>query len=72
MFIKLVPVKRNTDSAVYLVQGYRDKENKVKHRKIKLYGFLSDLEKEDPYILEKLKKTDDWCLMLVNNLFSSS
>jgi len=56
MFIKLVPVKKNTDSAVYLVQGYRDKENKVKHRKIKLYGFLSDLEKEDPYILEKLKK----------------
>jgi hypothetical protein len=56
MFIKLVPVKKNTDSAVYLVQGYRDKENKVKHRKIKLYGFLSDLEKEDPNILEKLKK----------------
>ena len=56
MFIKLVPVKKNTDSAVYLVQGYRDKENKVKHRKIKLYGFLSDLEKEDPDILEKLKK----------------
>jgi len=56
VFIKLVPVKKNTDSAVYLVQGYRDKENKVKHRKIKLYGFLSDLEKEDPNILEKLKK----------------
>ena len=56
MFIKLVPVKKNTDSAVYLVQGYRDKENKVKHRKMKLYGFLSDLEKEDPDILEKLKK----------------
>ena len=51
-----MPVKKNTDSAVYLVQGYRDKENKVKHRKIKLYGFLSDLEKEDPNILEKLKK----------------
>ena len=56
MFIKLVPVKKNTDSAVYLVQGYRDKENKVKHRKVKLYGLLSDLEKEDPDILEKLKK----------------
>jgi len=51
-----VPVKKNTDSAVYLVQGYRDKENKVKHRKIKLYGFLSDLQKKDPHILEKLKK----------------
>ena len=51
-----MPVKKNTDSAVYLVQGYRDKENKVKHRKIKLYGFLSDLQKKDPHILEKLKK----------------
>jgi transposase len=56
MFIKLVPVKKNTDSAVYLVQGYRDNENRVKHRKIKMYGFLSELEKKDPHILEKLKK----------------
>jgi transposase len=56
MFIKLVPVKKNTDSAVYLVQGYRDKENRVKHRKVKLYGFLSELEKEDPNILETLKR----------------
>ena len=56
MFIKLVPVKKNTDSAVYLVQGYRDKENRVKHRKVKLYGFLSELEKEDPNILETHKR----------------
>ncbi len=55
MFIKLVPVKKNSDSAVYLVQGYRDVNNKVKHRKVKFYGFLSDLEKEDPLILEKLR-----------------
>lgn len=56
MFIKLVPVKKNTDSAVYLVQGYRDQENRVKHRKIKMYGFLSELVKKDPNILEKLKE----------------
>ena len=55
MFIKLIPVKKNTDSAVYLVQGYRDQNNKVKHRKVKYYGFLSDLEKQDSNILEKLK-----------------
>lgn len=56
MFIKLVPVKKNTDSAVYLVQGYRDQQNRVKHRKIKFYGFLSDLQANEPNVLIRLKQ----------------
>jgi len=41
---------------VYLVEGYRNKENKVRHRTIKCYGNLKELEAKDPNIIDKLKK----------------
>lgn len=50
MFIKVSGKK------VYLVEGYRNKENKVRHRTIKCYGNLKELEAKDPNIIDKLKK----------------
>ena len=56
MFIKLVKGKTNKKGTlVYLVEGYRDNDGKTKHRTIKSYGYLEELEKDDPNILEKLK-----------------
>ena len=50
MFIKVSGKK------VYLVEGYRNKDNKVRHRTIKCYGNLKELEAEDPNVIDKLKK----------------
>ena len=50
MFIKVSGKK------VYLVEGYRNKDNKVRHRTIKCYGNLKELEADDPNIIDKLKK----------------
>jgi transposase len=55
MFIKLSKNKNAKFTKVYLVEGYRDENNKVKHRTIHCYGNLEELEIEDPDILEKLK-----------------
>lgn len=50
MFIKVSGKK------VYLVEGYRNKVNKVRHRTIKCYGNLKELVAKDPNIIDKLKK----------------
>ena len=64
MYIKK---EKRTNGRLYLsiVHGYRDENNKVKHKTIKTYGYLDDLEKQydDPMSmiereLEKLKKED--------------
>ena len=64
MYIKK---EKRTNGRLYLsiVHGYRDENNKVKHKTIKTYGYLDDLEKkyDDPMSmiereLEKLKKED--------------
>jgi hypothetical protein len=55
MFIKLTKNKKRTITKVYLVEGYRDKNGKVKHRTMHFYGNLDELEIEDPDILLKLK-----------------
>ena len=55
MYIRTTQSKYNKDVFVYLVEGYRDKDNKVKQRIIKSYGVLSELIKDDPLALEKLK-----------------
>jgi transposase len=55
MFIKLSKNKNAKFTKVYLVEGYRDENNKVKHRTIHCYGNLEELEAEDPDILNKLK-----------------
>lgn len=57
MFIKLVKGKTNKKGTlVYLVEGYRDNDGKSKHRTIQSYGYLEELEKDDPKILDKLRK----------------
>jgi len=56
MFIKLVPIKSKNDKLVYLAHGYRDPNNKVKHRLIKLYGYLGELEVSEPNVLERLRR----------------
>ena len=55
MFIKLTKNKKRTITKVYLVEGYRDKNGKVKHRTVHFYGNLEELEIENPDILLELK-----------------
>ena len=55
MFIRLSKSKTSKLVKVYLVEGYRDENNKVKQRIIKSYGNLHELEAKNPDILEKLK-----------------
>ncbi len=54
MFIKVTRSKKSK-AKVYLVEGYRDENGKVKHRTIYCYGNLEELELEDPDIIAKLK-----------------
>jgi transposase len=54
MFIKKVKIKSNKNHALYLVESYRDQNGKPKHRTIKTYGTLEDLEKSNPNILREL------------------
>ena len=56
MYIRLSKGKTAKFTKVYLVEGYRDEDGKSKQRIIKSYGNLEDLEKEDPNILQKLRK----------------
>lgn len=56
MYIRTTKSKSNNQTYVYLVEGYRDKNGKVKQRIIKNLGVLEELIKEDPNILEKLKQ----------------
>jgi len=55
VYIRKTKVPNKDDYLIYLVEGYRDRDNKVKQRIIKSYGYLSDLEANDPNILSKLK-----------------
>ena len=47
--------KRKNRIYISIVQGYRDENNKVKHKTIKTYGYLDDLEKifSDPLTIIK-------------------
>ncbi len=53
-YIKLNKNREGKDY-VYLVEGYR-KDGKVKHRTLKSFGKLEDLQKDNPNILEELKQ----------------
>lgn len=55
MFIRVTKSPTSKMSKVYLVEGYRDENGKVKQRVIHCYGNLEELELEDPDILVKLK-----------------
>ncbi len=55
MYIKLSKSPTAKFTKVYLVEGYRDENGKVKQRIIKSYGNLEELEANDPNILVKLK-----------------
>lgn len=55
MFIRTTKSPNSEMTRVYLVEGYRDEQGKSKQRVVKSYGFLEELEKDDPNILEKLK-----------------
>ncbi|MCF7925113.1 MAG: IS1634 family transposase [Candidatus Izimaplasma sp.] len=56
MFIKKVKINTNNTHSLYLVESYRGKNGKPKHRTIKNYGILEELEKENPNILNELKE----------------
>ena len=55
MFIKKVKIKSNGKHMLSLVESYRDKDGKPKHRTIKKYGILEDLQETNPNILAKLQ-----------------
>ncbi len=55
MYIRKTKVSNKNDYLIYLVEGYRDRDNKVKQCILKSYGYLSELSKDDPNILDKLK-----------------
>ena len=55
MYIRKTKVPKKDDYLIYLVEGYRDRDNKVKQRILKSYGYLSELTQKDPKILETLK-----------------
>lgn len=55
MYIKLSKSPTSKFTKVYLVEGYRDKNGKVKQRTVHSYGNLEELEAVNPDILEKLK-----------------
>ncbi|MFA6611428.1 MAG: IS1634 family transposase [Bacilli bacterium] len=55
MYIRVTKSNTSKKETVYLVEGYRDKDGKVKQRIVKRYGYLDDLQKDDPDILDKLK-----------------
>ena len=55
MFVKKIKMPSQNDYLVYLVEGYRDLNNIVKHRTLHAYGRLSELEKENPNFLEETR-----------------
>lgn len=56
MFIKKVKIKTNNNHSLYLVESYRDTCGKPKHRTLKSYGILEELEIDNPNILDELKE----------------
>lgn len=55
MFIRVTTSPDKKHKKVYLVEGYRDENNKVKQRIIKSFGDLEDLEKKNPNALKALR-----------------
>lgn len=55
MFIATTKSPVTGKTSVYLKEGYRE-NGKVKHRNLKFFGFLDELEQKDPDILTKLKQ----------------
>ena len=54
MFIATAKSPVTGKTSVYLKEGYRE-HGKVKHRNLKFYGFLEELEAKEPEILNKLR-----------------
>ena len=54
MFIATAKSPATGKTSVYLKEGYRE-NGKVKHRNLKFYGFLEELEAKEPDILNKLR-----------------
>ncbi|MDS2946178.1 IS1634 family transposase [Streptococcus pneumoniae] len=69
-FIKTTTNKEGR-THVYLVEGYR-KDGKVKQRILKKYGFLDELELEEPDILERLKREAKEGLLIEPKFFQVS
>lgn len=55
MYIRVTKSPTSKHSKVYLIEGYRDEQGKVKQRIVKNYGNLEELQEKDPDILDKLK-----------------
>jgi hypothetical protein len=51
MFIRVTTSPDKKHKKVYLVEGYRDHNKKVKQRIIKSFGDLNDLERDNPNAL---------------------
>jgi transposase len=55
MYIRLQKSPTSTRVQVHLVEGYRDEKGNSRQRIIRNYGVLSELEAEEPGVLERLK-----------------
>jgi transposase len=55
MFIKLQKSPTTPRVQVHLVEGYRDETGKVRHRSLKNYGVLSELQAQEPDVLVRLR-----------------
>ncbi len=55
MFVRRAK-QRSGKHTIVLVEGYRDKDGKVKSRFIKSFGVEEELMKEDPDIFEHLRQ----------------
>jgi transposase len=55
MFIRLIKSPTQQYTLVYLSESYRDEAGKPKHRHLKCYGKLEELQTQDPDILAKLR-----------------
>lgn len=55
MYIRVTKSPTSKHSKVYLVEGFRDEQGKVKQRIVKNYGNLEELQAKDPDILDKLR-----------------
>lgn len=55
MYIKLQKSPTSPRVQVHLVEGYRDENGKVRHRSLKRYGELSELQAAEPDVLKRLR-----------------
>jgi transposase len=55
MYIRVTKAANGNTQKVYLVEGYRDEDKKIKQRIVRCYGELSKLQSAEPGVLARLR-----------------